>query len=206
MFFQIPINFPMSLSELQEKFSLKIGSSSVDTLPQKSLTVKSSASFQIPFPVTVNLGYMSTRVDLNRSPLVEFSLPNFAALPKGHANHLDIDASLRFIEHDSTPAQVARIVDNVIEGRMYDSSVDFSKMYIGASYQDKIDAFSKVSLDISLDDYLLPYGKIDIDGIVSKFVTEAINGLSDGKTSLFNLKDARYVILFLYYLRINSSY
>ncbi len=151
---------------------MKIGATSLKTLPQKSLNVQSSVKLDVGFPLSVKCGFFSASMALNQQPLVRAEVPGMQFAGKA----MQVDAQLAFIENEETPVQVSGVVNRVIQGSEYEAVVSPSAIYLGFSREDKITAFSKIKFDLALDDWIRPVGPIDIAGMASKFVQDLLAG------------------------------
>ncbi|KAJ3067768.1 hypothetical protein HK102_007342, partial [Quaeritorhiza haematococci] len=197
----VPVPLPLTWDYIQQQFAPSVGTVSAATAPGKTLSVQADAGFLFPFPITLRVGYIASRIGLNNAPLVEFAVPGVSVVPTTNGasrNTLNINTNLKFIETDATPPQVARLASAVLAGAdKLDTTVDLANVYVGVSESDRIIAFSRVQVPVALDSVVrLGWGPIDLAGMAGKFVSDAINGNGNNGngSSSFALQNANFAV------------
>ncbi|KAJ3014448.1 hypothetical protein HKX48_005132 [Thoreauomyces humboldtii] len=150
------VSIPMDITEFLGSTSPSLGTVIVRTAPLQTLQVTASADLTVPlpFPVTLNVGYVAMDAQLGyrrnaMHPLADISLPKGLALQRSSFAS-SFSAVLRFKDQDATRSDVATIVDGLCQSGLQDGWLGVQGLVIGASSTDRITAFDKVIIELSL--------------------------------------------------------
>ncbi|KNC99797.1 uncharacterized protein SPPG_05173 [Spizellomyces punctatus DAOM BR117] len=134
-------------------FSDLTGDLAVGILPNKVIRVDGVAGVKLGFNVLVKAGWAGADVSVNNAPLARAGLPVTIAPNNGVVN-LALNTSIQIIENDSTPAALAKAVNNYFGGGKLDSTAGISNLQFGFSQTDVIEAFSGINAAIPLDTFV----------------------------------------------------
>ncbi|TPX56936.1 hypothetical protein PhCBS80983_g04198 [Powellomyces hirtus] len=173
----LPFDLPMKAGDLLSAAgNLVQGTIGLETLPQKTLGVNAAVGLKLPFQLTLNIGYLASKVGINTHPLLAFLLPTgIKIIPADGTSNIALNTAIPF--EDDEPAQdaVGRLVANFFQGDSLDTSIDLSGMALGSGPGDTINALSKVHLALGLDALIALDGPSDIFSLVGN-VRPAIGG------------------------------
>ncbi|KAJ3106297.1 hypothetical protein HDU96_008274 [Phlyctochytrium bullatum] len=176
----LPFALPASLEDVTTfaKSSLQgaSGSLSVETRPQKSLGIKvPQITLKLPFQLEAQVGFADVAIGINGHPLLEVVLSEglkAEAVGDGMTRLTIPGLVFAFVDEELTREDVANLVNAFLDGTDFKGfKVGITKLVIGASTTDTIQALSKVSLDIAVDDVLKPTQRTDVEALLNTFET-----------------------------------
>ncbi|KAJ3412624.1 hypothetical protein HDV05_000435 [Chytridiales sp. JEL 0842] len=126
------------------------------TAPKNSLQAAASAGVRLPFAANVNLGSINTQVGLNNNPMVAVSLPagiQVAPDTTGVSN-LKVGVNMQFQDNDATQTAFANMISGFLAGTSLNATANAGGFAFGASPNDMINTFSKITVPINVDSLL----------------------------------------------------
>ncbi|KAJ3190634.1 hypothetical protein HK101_008517 [Irineochytrium annulatum] len=144
----------LSIASLLSNLNPAIGATSVNTLPQKSLSLSTNVAFNLALPISISFkaGYLAAATALGQNPLATFSLPGFDLEPAaGGRQNLSIAPTLQFDDTDATQTTLATVVNNFFAGTKLASTLGLSSLQVGASSTDLLTVVSKINTQLDLD-------------------------------------------------------
>ncbi|RKO89167.1 hypothetical protein BDK51DRAFT_34777, partial [Blyttiomyces helicus] len=173
-----PIKFPAHVNDLvaQAQNALQ-GTITLNTLPQRALGVGANAKLTFGFPLTVELGYLSTHIGIQGNPLLAFSLPNGLTVDSSVVN---LNTTIPFEDDDAADRAVGNLFANFFEGIALRTTIDARSVVIGASPYDTIRAFSQLNVSLPLDNLIALDGPTDVTSLLS--TTKPVIGSVNAET------------------------
>ncbi|KAJ3015236.1 hypothetical protein HKX48_004701, partial [Thoreauomyces humboldtii] len=173
----IGLHLPMKASDLLASAgSLVEGTIGLNTLPQKTLGVNAAVGLKLPFQLTLNVGYLASKVGINSNPLLGLLLPTgIKIVPSAGTSNIALNTDIPFEDDEAAQDAVGHLVANFFEGSSLQTSIDASGLGLGASAGDTINALSQVALAIQLDSIIALDGPSDIFSLLGG-VHPAIGG------------------------------
>lgn len=143
------VSASLDLFGLLDKFGVQLQGVEMLTLPGQSVQAKLGASFNIPFPVSVSIGYVSAMVSLEDAEVVQTQMKDLKLV--GGANSFQISTLLVFPSTTNTQEKVASFVENLLTAGLGNTVEIFtaSEFLIGHSETDHIKVLSKAKLGVS---------------------------------------------------------
>ncbi|KAJ3070912.1 hypothetical protein HDU98_006072 [Podochytrium sp. JEL0797] len=142
-----------------------LGSVSFSTQPSKSASLKTTVGIALPFPVSLNLGFVSVGVGVSGNPLVNVQTGLVSNFGQDGLTSIDVNAAMQFSDGMVTQQAVSTLANNFLAGNLTGSSIGINSFSFGVSAQDAITTFSQVSASVSIDAILLPNGPIDVTSL-----------------------------------------
>jgi hypothetical protein len=180
-----PIPLPATIQDITTWVSESNpgGSLQVSTLPQSQMSVNAGLQFQLPFSVSLDLGYFGVGVGVSGEPLLDSTLPRGLKMSSGGSAgsfadkvgvRVDLSTLLKFTDTEKTRDNVAGLVDAVLNGNGNNVGgnvrLDVGKLAVGASQQDTIKALSQIQLSLPLTSIIKIQGQTtDLATILSSF-------------------------------------
>ncbi|KAJ3070913.1 hypothetical protein HDU98_006073, partial [Podochytrium sp. JEL0797] len=155
--------------------NFQLGSVNLTAQAGKSVGLKTSVGMTLPFPVSVNVGFVNVGATVTGNQLVNFQT-SLASMPgQGGSTSFNINALLQFVDGMATQQAVATLANNFLAGNMTGSTVGIANFSIGVSSTDAITTFSQVAASAAVDNIVLPNGPIDVTKLLANQGTAAPN-------------------------------
>lgn len=114
----------------------------------RSLRTGVGASIGIPFPVEINIPYLSLNALVERSVAIS---PSFSLSAKGSNPILNLDVLSELRDSDDLADEVAKVIDVILNGGSSSQHFGLENLVLGASASDAISAFSQVNIGVPVD-------------------------------------------------------
>ncbi|KAJ3265343.1 hypothetical protein HDU77_005586 [Chytriomyces hyalinus] len=190
---KLPATLNSLMSTLQSASSgtsmnFQVGSVSVEMLADKTVSFSTQVGMKLPFPATVDLGYVNVGALVSGNQLVDFQTSLVSSAGEGGATNFDVKASVKFQDDMATQSAVAKLANNFIQGNLTSSSVGVTNFVIGSSSTDFIGALSKVRASQQVDDFIKPDGAFDVAKLLLSNTTTAVGAKMMGNN--FKIQNA----------------
>ncbi|KAI9095606.1 hypothetical protein DFS34DRAFT_184515 [Phlyctochytrium arcticum] len=149
------------------------------TAPAKTINLGAAAEFNLPFPVSLKLGYAALSAAVSNNPLADIVVPKGLAVAGGNNGRaaLNVEASLAFTDTDATQTTVAELVNGfAFTGDLKGITAGVSRVFVGnsANEGDRLTILSKIDLDLDVATLLGAAGiKVPMD------ISQAAGALGD---------------------------
>ncbi|RKO85209.1 hypothetical protein BDK51DRAFT_46120 [Blyttiomyces helicus] len=129
----IGVKLPIDPLAAVSALHAKIASATLHTLPNKSLFAGAAASFNLPFPLTANIGYVGASAALNSQPLADATIPGIVLSGAGFTSSMNVSATLQFTDTDATQTQVATLVNKFLNANALSAQAGIANLFVGNS-------------------------------------------------------------------------
>ncbi|TPX77175.1 hypothetical protein CcCBS67573_g01541 [Chytriomyces confervae] len=190
---KLPATLNSLMSTLQSASSgtstnFQVGSVSVEMLADKTASFSTQVGMKLPFPATVDLGYVNVGALVSGNQLVDFQTSLVSSAGEGGATNFNVQALVKFQDDMATQFAVAKLANNFIQGNLTSSSVGVTNFMIGSSSTDFIGALSKVRASQQVDDFIKPDGAFDVAKLLLSNTTTAVGAKMMGNN--FKIQNA----------------
>ncbi|TPX55816.1 hypothetical protein PhCBS80983_g05003 [Powellomyces hirtus] len=181
---------PLDLTRLPSALNTTIDSPvQLKTLPGAQMSVKTAASFKLPFEVALKMGYVGVRVNVNGVGLVTVALPGLVADSKDARSSLSIDTNVRFESNSAVQRELAKVVEEILAGKV-SSEVGIDRLVFGVSESDVINTMSKANIALPVSAFYNPTGPLDLGALAASYVREALLGSPTSNSTGLTIKRA----------------
>ncbi|KAI8613543.1 hypothetical protein BC830DRAFT_467493 [Chytriomyces sp. MP71] len=119
----------------------------------KNVNIQTSVSLQLPFPVSINVGYIRLATQVSGNTLLNVQTKLVSQDGQEGRTLFAINANMNF--QDDTKTQVA-------VGSLTGTSVGLTSFSFGRSENDAVETFNQASFSIPVDSIVSPNGPIDV--------------------------------------------
>ncbi|KAJ3240686.1 hypothetical protein HDU78_002177 [Chytriomyces hyalinus] len=145
------------LTKPSEKPStFQMGPIAVSAQASKSLNVQTSVSMMLPFPLSVNVGYLNIGLQVAGSKVADVRTGLVSQQGQDGVVTFAITALLQFQDEESVQREMARLVNNILEGNKTTSSFGITNLAFGTSESDFTGALSNLKISQDVDNLILP--------------------------------------------------
>ncbi|KAJ3398528.1 hypothetical protein HDU80_008816, partial [Chytriomyces hyalinus] len=145
------------LTKPSEKPStFQMGPIAVSAQASKSLNVQTSVSMMLPFPLSVNVGYLNIGLQVAGNKVTDVRTGLVSQQGQDGVVTFAITALLQFQDEESVQKEMARLVNNILDGNKTYSSFGITNLAFGTSESDFTGALSNLKISQDVDNLILP--------------------------------------------------